>query len=90
LEHVIKERIATRPEGSYTAKLLAQGPRRIAQKVGEEGLELALAAVAQSDAEIVGEAADLLYHILLLLQAKGLALVDVVRELEMRHAAREP
>ncbi len=88
LEQVIKERIATRPEGSYTAKLLAKGPRRIAQKVGEEGLELALAAVAQADAEIVGEAADLLYHTLLLLQAKGLALANVVRELELRHAAR--
>jgi phosphoribosyl-ATP pyrophosphohydrolase/phosphoribosyl-AMP cyclohydrolase len=88
LEQVIQERIATRPEGSYTAKLLAQGPRRIAQKVGEEGLELALAAVAQSDAEIIGEAADLLYHTLLLLQAKGLGLADVVRELELRHTAR--
>ncbi len=88
LEQVIEERIATRPAGSYTAKLLAQGPRRIAQKVGEEGLELALAAVAESDAEIVGEAADLLYHTLLLLQAKGLGLADVVRELELRHTAR--
>jgi len=89
LEQVIRERIATRPDGSYTAKLLAQGLRRIAQKVGEEGLELALAAVAQSDAEIVGEAADLLYHTVLLLQVKGLALADIIRELELRHAARE-
>ncbi len=88
LEQVIEERLATRPAGSYTAKLLAQGPRRIAQKVGEEGLELALAAVSESDAEIVGEAADLLYHTLLLLQAKGLGLADVVRKLELRHAAR--
>jgi phosphoribosyl-ATP pyrophosphohydrolase/phosphoribosyl-AMP cyclohydrolase len=88
LERVIAERIATRPPGSYTAKLLAEGTRRIAQKVGEEGLELALAAVAQSDAEIVGEAADLLYHTLLLLQVKGLSLSQVVAELESRHADR--
>ena len=90
LEKVIAERIATRPPGSYTAKLLAEGTRRIAQKVGEEGLELALAAVAQSDAEIVGEAADLLYHTLLLLKVKGLSLSQVAAELESRHAGRVP
>jgi phosphoribosyl-AMP cyclohydrolase / phosphoribosyl-ATP pyrophosphohydrolase len=88
LEDVIAERIATRPPGSYTAKLLDQGLRRIAQKVGEEGLELALAGVAQSDPEIIGEAADLLYHTLLLLKVKGLSLVQVVVELEARHAKR--
>ena len=88
LERIIAQRIAARPPGSYTAKLLAEGTRRIAQKVGEEGLELALAAVAQPDAEIVGEAADLLYHTLLLLQVKGLSLAEVVAELEARHAAR--
>jgi phosphoribosyl-AMP cyclohydrolase / phosphoribosyl-ATP pyrophosphohydrolase len=88
LEQVIAERIATRPQGSYTAKLLAEGTRRIAQKVGEEGLELALAGVAQSDTEIIGEAADLLYHTLLLLQVKGLSLSQVVAELESRHAER--
>ena len=88
LEQLIAQRIATRPAGSYTAKLLDQGMRRIAQKVGEEGLELALAGVAQSDPEIIGEAADLLYHTLLLLKAKGLSLSQVVVELERRHAAR--
>ena len=86
LESIIRQRIAQRPAGSYTAKLLDQGTRRIAQKVGEEGLELALAAVAQSDTEIVGEAADLLYHTLLLLNAKGLSLAQVVAELAARHA----
>ena len=86
LEQVIAQRIAERPPGSYTAKLLGEGTRRIAQKVGEEGLELALAAVAQSDAEIIGEAADLLYHTLLLLQVKGLSLSQVLAELEARHA----
>jgi phosphoribosyl-AMP cyclohydrolase / phosphoribosyl-ATP pyrophosphohydrolase len=88
LEQVIAQRIATRPPGSYTAKLLAEGTRRIAQKVGEEGLELALAGVAQSDREIIAEAADLLYHTLLLLKVKGLSLSQVVVELEARHAAR--
>ena len=64
------------------------GPRRIAQKVGEEGLELALASVAQSDAEVIGEAADLLYHLLLLLKVKQLSLAQVVEELEARHKGR--
>ena len=86
LEQVITQRILERPPGSYTAQLLAQGTRRIAQKVGEEGLELALAGVAQSDQDIVGEAADLLYHMLLLLKVKGLSLAQVAGELESRHA----
>jgi phosphoribosyl-ATP pyrophosphohydrolase/phosphoribosyl-AMP cyclohydrolase len=85
LEQVIAQRIADRPPGSYTAQLIAQGTRRIAQKVGEEGLELALAGVAQSDPEIIGEAADLLYHMLLLLKVKGLSLSQVIGELESRH-----
>jgi phosphoribosyl-AMP cyclohydrolase / phosphoribosyl-ATP pyrophosphohydrolase len=90
LENIIAQRIATRPEDSYTAKLLDAGVRRIAQKVGEEGLELALAAVAQSDEEIIGEAADLVYHSLLLLKVKGLSLAQIVAELAARHAQREP
>jgi phosphoribosyl-ATP pyrophosphohydrolase/phosphoribosyl-AMP cyclohydrolase len=89
LEQIIVQRIASRPQGSYTTNLLDSGIRRIAQKVGEEGLELALAGVAQSDAEIIGEAADLMYHTLLLLKAKGLSLGQVAAELETRHAAKE-
>lgn len=85
LERIISERVATRPPGSYTAQLLCEGTRRIAQKVGEEGLELALAAVAQSEPEIIGEAADLLYHVLILLKVKNLSLAQVVNELENRH-----
>jgi phosphoribosyl-AMP cyclohydrolase / phosphoribosyl-ATP pyrophosphohydrolase len=85
LEQVIAQRIETRPSGSYTTKLLDEGIRRIAQKVGEEGLELALAAISQSDAEIVGEAADLLFHALLLLRVKGLSLGQVAAELKARH-----
>ncbi len=88
LQRVIAERIAQSPPNSYTAKLLAEGPRRVAQKVGEEGLELALAAVAQGDEEIIGEAADLLYHMIVLLQSKNLSLGEVVAELESRHRAR--
>jgi phosphoribosyl-AMP cyclohydrolase / phosphoribosyl-ATP pyrophosphohydrolase len=90
LEEVITQRIATRPAGSYTAKLLAEGTLRIAQKVGEEGLELALAGVAQSEPEIIGEAADLLYHMLLLLKVKGLSVSQVIVELQRRHADRGP
>ena len=89
LEQIVTQRIATRPEGSYTAKLVNAGLTRIAQKVGEEGLELALAAVAQSDGEIIGEAADLLFHTALLLKVKGLSLGQVVAELESRHSGRE-
>jgi phosphoribosyl-ATP pyrophosphohydrolase/phosphoribosyl-AMP cyclohydrolase len=88
LERVIAERMATQPEGSYTAKLLSEGTRRIAQKVGEEGLELALASVTQSDDEVVGEAADLLYHLLLLLKARHLLLPRIIAELEARHESK--
>jgi phosphoribosyl-AMP cyclohydrolase / phosphoribosyl-ATP pyrophosphohydrolase len=88
LEDVITERVAERPEGSYTARLFAQGSARLAQKIGEEGVEVALAAVGTDDAKVVSESADLLYHLLLLLRQRGLSLADVVAELELRHAAR--
>lgn len=88
LESVIAQRIADRPEGSYTARLYAEGPKRIAQKVGEEGLEVALAAVAETDDKLVAESADLLYHLLLLLKSRGLRLESVVAELASRHAGR--
>jgi phosphoribosyl-ATP pyrophosphohydrolase/phosphoribosyl-AMP cyclohydrolase len=88
LEHVIAARIARSPENSYTAKLYGQGIKRIAQKVGEEGVEVALAAQAGDSAELVNESADLLFHLALLLQAKGLALADVVGVLAARHQSR--
>ena len=88
LEGVIAARVADRPEGSYTARLYAEGPKRLAQKVGEEGLEVALAAVAESDPALIAESADLLYHLLLLLTSRGLRLEHVVAELESRHANR--
>lgn len=90
LETILADRIARDPEGSYTAELFRKGRGRIAQKVGEEGVELALAAVGHDDAEVVSESADLIYHLLLLLRERGLALADVVAELELRHAARSP
>ena len=86
LERLVAERIAHPPPNSYTAKLIDRGLTRIAQKVGEEGLELALAAVAETNDKVIGEAADLLYHTLLLLQAKGLSLAAVTAELARRHA----
>ena len=90
LESIIARRIAERPEGSYTARLYSAGPKRIAQKVGEEGLEVALAAVAETDDKLVAESADLLYHLLLLLKSRGLSLGRVAAELQARHAERNP
>ncbi|MEJ0040037.1 MAG: bifunctional phosphoribosyl-AMP cyclohydrolase/phosphoribosyl-ATP diphosphatase HisIE [Gammaproteobacteria bacterium] len=88
LEGVIEQRVAENPEGSYTARLFAKGPTRIAQKVGEEGLEVALAAVAEGDDKVVSESADLLYHLLVLLKSRGVTLAHVVAELESRHAGK--
>ena len=85
LEATIADRIAENPEGSYTARLFAQGPNRIAQKLGEEGVEAALAAVTRDDKGVVSECADLLYHLLVLLKSRNLALQDVVQELASRH-----
>ena len=85
LESVIAKRAADQPEESYTARLFAQGPKRIAQKVGEEGLEVALAAVSESDDKVISESADLVFHLLVLLKHRGLALEHVVTELRARH-----
>jgi len=85
LERVVAQRETDRPEDSYTTKLFEAGVKRIAQKVGEEGLETALAAVAGDRDELTNEAADLLYHLLVLLRASGLSLQDVVQTLESRH-----
>ena len=85
LEGVIKQRLEQAPEGSYTARLASQGAVKVAQKVGEEAVELALAAVTQDQGRVTAEAADLLYHLMLLLAVRGIGLADVVRELERRH-----
>lgn len=87
LDGIVARRERERPEGSYSTKLFEAGPRRIAQKVGEEGVETALAAVAQDDAALLGEAADLVFHLTVLLRARGLGLADVEAVLRDRHAA---
>lgn len=85
LESVINERKSTSVDESYTAELFAAGPVRIAQKVGEEGVELALAGAQGTKKEVVSEAADLLYHVLVLLNNHELRLADVTEELKKRH-----
>lgn len=100
LAEVLKSRAGADPETSYTARLLARGIERVAQKVGEEGVETALAAVSlatrgeegreQRRAALVGEAADLLYHLLVLLQASGIEPEEVGRELARRHGFALP
>ncbi|MBB5208592.1 bifunctional phosphoribosyl-AMP cyclohydrolase/phosphoribosyl-ATP diphosphatase HisIE [Chiayiivirga flava] len=84
LDALIASRSVERPSGSYTTKLFDAGVKRIAQKVGEEGVETALAAVAGDDAELRNESADLLYHLLVVLRARGLGLVDVLETLRDR------
>lgn len=88
LGRVIAERREADPATSYTAHLLAGGPRRPAEKVTEEAGELSAAALAGTDAEVVGEAADLFYHALVLLESRGLAVGTVEAELGRRHSAR--
>ena len=87
LERVIGERMTACREGSYTANLLQDGRQRIAQKVGEEGLEVALAAACGNDQELIHELADLFYHVLVLLRSRGVSLAQVMKELEARHRA---
>lgn len=88
LERIIADRIAGQPEDSYTAKLYARGMGRVAQKVGEEGVETALAAVSGDDDALLGESADLLFHLMVLLKARALTLDRVVDELRARHASK--
>ncbi len=85
LEQVLKARATQAPETSYTARLLAAGIPRCAQKVGEEGVEVALAAVSGDTAKLNEESADLLYHLLVCLQAAGSGLEDVIEVLAQRH-----
>lgn len=85
LEHIISTRKHDKPQDSYTAKLLSRGTARIAQKVGEEGVEVALAAATNQKQEFIGECADLLYHTLVLLADQDVELVEVMKVLEQRH-----
>jgi len=87
LERTIAERAAADPSESWTARLIAQGPKRIAQKVGEEGVETALAGVTGPDEELASEAADLIYHLLVLLHARNMVFQDVLDVLASRAEA---
>ena len=84
LDALVATRERERPQGSYTTRLFEGGVRGIAQKVGEEGVETALAGVVQDDDALLGESADLLFHLIVLLRARGLSLDDAKRVLEAR------
>lgn len=84
LEATIAARRGANPDSSYVAKLHAKGLHKIAQKLGEEAVETVIAAMAQDRGALVGEAADLLFHLIVLLNAKGIPLADVLAELDRR------
>jgi phosphoribosyl-AMP cyclohydrolase / phosphoribosyl-ATP pyrophosphohydrolase len=84
LEEIIRDRQKNMPEGSYTSKLFKEGTPRIAQKVGEEGVEVALAAVVGDKKRLTEESADLLFHLLVLLRQQEMTLEEVLRELRNR------
>jgi phosphoribosyl-ATP pyrophosphohydrolase/phosphoribosyl-AMP cyclohydrolase len=89
LDALVAERESARPAGSYTTRLFESGVRRIAQKVGEEGVEAALAAVVEDKDALVGESADLFFHLLVLLRARDASLADVAAALAARHKPAE-
>ena len=89
LENIIKQRLDDQPAQSYTAGLAQSGVRRIAQKIGEEGVEVALAATTGNRTEIVQESADLLFHVLVLLKQQNLSFEDIATTLQERHAEKE-
>lgn len=85
LDALLEQRQQSMPEGSYTTKLFQSGVRRIAQKVGEEGVETAIAAVAQDEKDLLNEASDLVYHLMVLLRSRGLDWNAVQQNLKLRH-----
>lgn len=85
LEQVIRQRHRDMPEGSYTSRLFSRGVPKIAQKVGEEAVETVIEAVAQNRDAMIYEASDLVYHLLVLLEATGCFISDLEKELERRH-----
>jgi len=84
LESTLRERKGADPKESYVSSLYAKGDRKIAQKVGEEAVETAMAVAADDNDEIISESADLLFHLMVLLEARGLSLADVTSELARR------
>lgn len=87
LERIVADRATAPPDESYTARLLADGPAKAAQKVGEEGVEVALAAVSRDVDGLTEEAADLLFHLLVTLRSRDVPLSDVIDRLKRRHQA---
>ncbi len=85
LFNIIEDRKRNPTEGSYTNKLFEAGQDRIAQKFGEEAIELIIAANSQSNKQVIDESADLIYHLLVLLVFKDISLADIEKELEERH-----
>ena len=85
LQDFIERRYREMPEGSYTTSLFRDGINRMAQKVGEEAIETVIEATNGTQERLIGEASDLLYHLIVLLTAKGLRLEDLVQELKKRH-----
>jgi len=85
LEQIIKDRYENPSEASYVNKLRAKGLNKIAQKVGEEGVETVIAALAETDVDFVNESSDLIFHLLVLLREKGKTLADIGLNLEGRH-----
>ncbi len=86
LENVIADRYQNPVEGSYVNKLRNKGLNKIAQKVGEEGVETVIAALAETETDLINEASDLVFHLLVLLREKGLSLETIAKNLEQRHA----
>ncbi len=84
LEKIVAERASASPDESWTAKLVAKGQEKAAQKLGEEAVEAVIAAVTSNDAELVKESADLLYHLLVVLKIAGIPLDKVLEELQRR------
>ncbi|MBO9636600.1 phosphoribosyl-ATP pyrophosphatase [Siphonobacter aquaeclarae] len=89
LKAVIRERKNASPESSYTAKLFSRGTHKIAQKVGEEAVELVIEALSDNDELFKNEAADLLFHYLLLLENRGIDLDEIIAVLEERHSGKK-
>lgn len=85
LESIITDRYENPVEGSYINKMRAKGLNKIAQKVGEEGVETVIAALAETEEDLIGEASDLLFHLMFLLKEKGLSIQDIAKNLEKRH-----
>jgi phosphoribosyl-ATP pyrophosphohydrolase/phosphoribosyl-AMP cyclohydrolase len=89
LEAIIRDRYENPKEGSYVDKLRGKGLNKIAQKVGEEGVETVIAALAETEADLINEASDLVFHLLLLLKEKNVSLETIAKNLEGRHSEKK-